>query len=114
MGIKATSTDFFTRLNLDLFNSSSSAPSKTIIIKPTVPKTGKSGAKLGIVISTVFKICLTSHPDNKSKITDGTFVLDALKSNRYASSNSMHKLIMMVVVIICGKFNSECLSLGQI
>lgn len=80
IGSRATMKDFFTNENFEGFNSSSREPSNTIRINPIVPKIGKIGLRLGILIPTVVEICLTSHPSNSNKITEGTLVFEEVIS----------------------------------
>lgn len=44
---KAPKNDFLISPNLDLLSSSSNEPSRTMRIRPTVPKTGRIGEKSG-------------------------------------------------------------------
>jgi len=80
MGIKAIAEYFAIFGSLDLFNSNSREPSKTIKIKPIVPKNGKTGERLGIEISIIWLKCLTTNPKNRSNMTEGIFVLAEVKS----------------------------------
>lgn len=66
--------------SFDLFISNSSEPSKTIRIKPMVPKIGKIGCKLGTEISRFSDKTFVPNPKSSSKITDGIFVLEAVIS----------------------------------
>ena len=50
-GIKAIRTDFLTTSLVERFNSNSREPSKTIKIKPMVPKIGSTTLRLGTMIS---------------------------------------------------------------
>ena len=104
IGKKASNEDFPTKGNLDLFNSNSSEPSKTINISPIVPKIGRIGVRSGIESSSRAELCLTAHPKTSSKITVGIFVLGELKSKTYAKRSSTQ------IVIIIGIVNLENLS----
>ena len=78
--MKATSEDFLTKDNLDRVSSNSSEPSSTIKIKPIVPKIGNNEVKFGISISKNVETCFAPQPKDKSKMTDGIFVLAELIS----------------------------------
>ena len=80
IGINATKDDFPTKGNLDFVSSNSNEPSRTININPIVPKIGKTEVKFGISIAKKVETCLTPHPNDKSKITDGIFVRAELTS----------------------------------
>src|SRR5690554_7175953 len=71
MGINATITDFFKTESLDLLNSSSKDPSRTITIKPIVPKIGSSPLRLGTLILKTSVNCCNPHPERSKRITDG-------------------------------------------
>ena len=81
IGIKAPKKDFLISPNLDLLSSSSNEPSSTIKINPTVPKTGRTGEKFGSCMLNHTVSCLTAQPKSNKKITEGTFVLEDVKSN---------------------------------
>ncbi|MEO7174161.1 MAG: hypothetical protein ABI002_00120, partial [Saprospiraceae bacterium] len=76
----AVKRDFLIRGAFDLLNSSSRDPSKTIKISPTVPSNGSMGVKSGILIAKNCVKYLTTKPKANSRITDGTLVLDDVKS----------------------------------
>ena len=97
MGNNATINDFLTNAVLDLLNSTSSEPSNTIRIRPRVPSMGKSPDNSGTSIPKNTAICFTAHPKSSNKITDGIFVLDDEKSNKYASNNNPQNVIIMLI-----------------
>lgn len=99
MGINATITDFFKTESLDLLNSSSKDPSRTITIKPIVPKIGSSPLRLGTLILKTSVNCCNPYPERSKRITDGIFVLDVVKSNMYAIIMSTQNAIINVFVI---------------
>ena len=99
-GIKATIEDLRIKGSFDLFISNSKEPSKTIRIKPIVPKIGSIGFKFGIEI---FRLSVTSfapNPKSKSNITDGIFVLEAVMSKTYANKSKIEIVIINCIVIL--------------
>ncbi|WP_289420146.1 hypothetical protein [Sulfurihydrogenibium azorense] len=66
----------------DLSILSSKAPSNTIKISPTVPKTGKTKDKSIISNPKYSDIYLTENPNPIKKITEGIFILDKRISNK--------------------------------
>jgi len=83
---------------LDLLTSSSKDPSKTISIKPTVPKIGKVLSKFGMSRLKKFANCLAINPNVSNKMTEGILVLDALMSNMYANKSKTQIMIIVVVI----------------
>lgn len=68
--------------NFDRSISSSSEPSNTIRIKPTVPNIGRIGFKSGTSMLSEVEKKLTPKPNASNKITDGIFNFDVVISNR--------------------------------
>jgi hypothetical protein len=99
IGRKARRDDFLTIGSLERVNSSSKEPSNTIKINPIVPKMGKIDVRLGIEISKKEEACLTPHPKNSKRITDGILVFAEVISNMYAKSNKETIAIIIDVVI---------------
>ena len=85
--------------NLDLFNSSSREPSRTIKISPTVPSPGNKEVKSGTGSCRYSVPCFTAQPTSSKNITEGIFVFEEVMSNIYASINKRHIDIMIDVVI---------------
>lgn len=100
IGKSAPKNDFNIKPVFDLFSSSSSEPSNTINIKPMVPNIGRIEVRSGKLILSKEVICFTTHPSNKSKITEGIFVLSEVISNRYAISRRIQKVMITADVIV--------------
>lgn len=100
MGKRAPRTDFLISFTFDLLSSNSKDPSNTINISPTVPRMGKIEEKSGRLKSRKFVICLTTHPKSNNKNTEGIFVLEEVRSNKYAIKSSTQIVIITVIVII--------------
>ncbi len=82
MGISATIIDFLMMGSLDLLSSNSKEPSRTMTIKPMVPKMGNKPSKLGTLILKISVICCSPHPKISKRITEGIFVFEVVKSNK--------------------------------
>jgi hypothetical protein len=61
--------------------SNSNEPSKTMRIKPIVPKIGSIGFKFGTAMFRFSVRSFAPNPKSSSNITDGIFVLEAVMSN---------------------------------
>jgi hypothetical protein len=99
MGRTAPRNDLITTQNFERFKVNSREPSNTITISPIVPKTGSTADKDGISIPRKIVTCFNPQPSRINKITDGIFVFDAVRSNRYEISNKQQKIIITVIVI---------------
>lgn len=81
IGNNAPIKDFLTRPTFDLLNSNSNAPSSTIKTRPIVANIGNSSVKLGRLNFKSSVTCFIPQPSNKSKITEGMLVLEAVRLN---------------------------------
>jgi hypothetical protein len=99
IGRNAKRDDFLTMGSLERVNSSSNEPSKTIKIKPIVPKMGSIDVRLGIEISKKEEACFTPQPKNSNRITEGILVFAEVISNMYAKSNK-ETIAMIIDVVI--------------
>jgi hypothetical protein len=91
--------DFLMMEAFDLFNSSSSEPSSTMRISPTVPKTGSKRLRSGTMILNAAVSCLTPHPRINNNITGGILVFEAVRSKMYAISSRAQMVIIMAEVM---------------
>lgn len=84
MGMNASKNALLIILVFALLNSSSSDPSRTMRISPTVPSTGSRELRSGILTFIMMVTCFTHQPSKSSRITEGILEMDELISNRYA------------------------------
>lgn len=66
--------------NFFLLNSSSSEPSSTISISPTVPNTGNTPDRSGTLICEFLAKNCSNNPDTMSRKIEGILVFDAVMS----------------------------------
>lgn len=98
-GIKATANAFITKCSFPGLISSSSAPSRTMSIKPTVPITGSKGFRFGGIIFVKLLKYWTATPKASNRITDGILVLDDDMSKTYAIKNKIQIVMIEKLAI---------------